>query len=801
VALKALHSEQRLDGEARERLLREARALSKLDHPNICRIFDYIESGDVDVLVLEYIEGYTLHEALDNGLSHAEKMRIANAVAQVLVAAHRVGIIHRDLKPDNVMLTRSGEVKVLDFGLARWLTAQSGRRRTMSSVDQAHLHVKEALIDQWYAMEDPETTSVLSADEPNRRDAKRHFMVTAAGVTMGTPLYMSPEQARGETLTTASDMYSFGLMLQTLFTGTEPYPAESTAREVMIRASRGDSLPVSGVPRDVAALIARLKMIAPSDRPTAVETLDRLQWIANTPKRMVRYSAITLIVLLAIIGGWRYTVDLRHERAAAEEARKEADVRRAQAEDLINYMVGDLRTKLEPVGRLDVLDDVARKTLVYINDVQPERMSPGELARQAKALSQLGEVRLAQGDTPAALPLFRKSRDLAQLAARRDPKSAEARLANGQSEFWLGHALWLEARVPAALRHMREYLRISEALATQYPDKREYQLERAYGHSSVGMMLEAEGDLAGALEHYRTSLSIKQSQVDANPMDLKAQAELARAINKVGSVLYQRGQLHAARTHCEGEVAVYRLLVSREPKQIQWKQRLATSMAYLARAMADTGQTDTALDLWQEELRIEEELMAYDPENVERQRNVAVTMRRVAGVHALRGELPRALTLFRNAQTTLRTARTKAPTQLFLQVDLGALDIEYARSLAAAGETARARQMLQAVVRSMEESAASNKSARNVLVRALYFLGEVHEREGRASDAAAAWSRAASEIAPAVKNASDPQILDLWTRILVRQSRLLEAKEVRARLEGSGYAPADLQSFCSRKGC
>src|SRR5690349_11739788 len=121
VALKVLNDDQRLDGEARERLLREARALSKLDHPNICRIHDYIETRDLDLLVLEYIDGQTLHDAMQQGMAHHEKLRIAIAIAEVMAQAHRAGIVHRDLKPENVMLTKSGEVKVLDFGLARWL--------------------------------------------------------------------------------------------------------------------------------------------------------------------------------------------------------------------------------------------------------------------------------------------------------------------------------------------------------------------------------------------------------------------------------------------------------------------------------------------------------------------------------------------------------------------------------------------------------------------------------------------------------------------------------------------------------
>src|SRR5215212_2394938 len=126
VAVKVLSPDQRLEAEARERLLREARALSRLDHANICRIYDYIESDKVDLLVLEYIDGQTLADVTEK-TSRGEKLRIASAVAGVLVAAHRAGIVHRDLKPDNVMITTTGEVKVLDFGLARWLNRVRAR--------------------------------------------------------------------------------------------------------------------------------------------------------------------------------------------------------------------------------------------------------------------------------------------------------------------------------------------------------------------------------------------------------------------------------------------------------------------------------------------------------------------------------------------------------------------------------------------------------------------------------------------------------------------------------------------------
>ena len=119
VALKAIRAEHRLSPDAKARFLREARILSQLDHPNICRVYDYIEGDDSDWLVLELIEGKSLQTAIAGGLPADIRLRIAQQIADVLVATHRAGVVHRDLKPANVMLTGADAVKVLDFGLAQ----------------------------------------------------------------------------------------------------------------------------------------------------------------------------------------------------------------------------------------------------------------------------------------------------------------------------------------------------------------------------------------------------------------------------------------------------------------------------------------------------------------------------------------------------------------------------------------------------------------------------------------------------------------------------------------------------------
>ena len=118
VALKSIRAGHRLSEEVKARFVREARILSRLDHPNICKIHDFIAREDRDFLVLELVQGRNLMTAISEGIESSEKLRVARKIADALVAAHSEGVVHRDLKPENVMLTESGEVKVLDFGLA-----------------------------------------------------------------------------------------------------------------------------------------------------------------------------------------------------------------------------------------------------------------------------------------------------------------------------------------------------------------------------------------------------------------------------------------------------------------------------------------------------------------------------------------------------------------------------------------------------------------------------------------------------------------------------------------------------------
>ncbi len=260
VALKVIQN-RRLDRLARVRFLREAQILDQLDHPDICRVYDLIAGPDAEVLVLELVEGSDLRQAMAGGLPYQEKLTIAGRIAGVLAVAHSHGIVHRDLKPENVMRTPEGNIKVLDFDLAR----------------PAHesVSVLTGNRSQGWGSKKPRggelaTTVDLAAGETEQ-------LSTLTGSIVGTIPYMSPEQARGEPLTVASDLYSFGVLLHELFTGRPAYPGTVPMRTRLFQVGAGETEPVQGLEPELTELIEALKQLDPHRRPAAAELVTRLQ--------------------------------------------------------------------------------------------------------------------------------------------------------------------------------------------------------------------------------------------------------------------------------------------------------------------------------------------------------------------------------------------------------------------------------------------------------------------------------------------------------------------------------------------
>src|ERR1700734_3953067 len=192
VALKMLPAEMAQDPERLGRFRREAKALAQLDHPNIVTIHSVEECDGIHFLTMQLVEGLPLDRLIpQGGLPVEQIVEIANALGDALAAAHEKGIVHRDLKPANVMVSNGGRVKVLDFGLAKDIRTADLSDATMTSANR-----------------------------------------TEVGMVMGTPAYMSPEQASGRPLDHRTDIFSLGVVLYEMATGKQPFCGRCSAEMI-----------------------------------------------------------------------------------------------------------------------------------------------------------------------------------------------------------------------------------------------------------------------------------------------------------------------------------------------------------------------------------------------------------------------------------------------------------------------------------------------------------------------------------------------------------------------------------------
>ncbi len=282
VALKVLPQRLAHTPGLRQRLEREAKAISSLNHPGICTLYDIGREGEVDYLVMEFLEGDTLAQRLKRGaLPLSEVLELAVQIASALAAAHAAGIVHRDLKPGNIMLTKSG-AKLLDFGLAKVRAAEAVAGAAMSS-----------------------------PAEP----------ITTAGTVVGTVQYMSPEQIQGHEADARSDLFAFGATLYEMLTGKRAFAGKSQLAVVNAILEK-DPEPLRDLqpltPPALERVVKRCLAKDPEDRWQGTSDLaSELRWIAEaggTPvtaagseavakgrRRELLYEVLAVIFLLAAI--------------------------------------------------------------------------------------------------------------------------------------------------------------------------------------------------------------------------------------------------------------------------------------------------------------------------------------------------------------------------------------------------------------------------------------------------------------------------------------------------------------------
>jgi serine/threonine protein kinase/predicted Zn-dependent protease len=377
VALKFLPESFSHNPCALNRFHREARTASSLNHPNICTLYEVGEHEAQPFIVMEYLDGYSLHEVIsDCPLETDRLLQLAGEIADALEAAHGEGIIHRDIKPANIIVTRRGHAKVLDFGAAKL------RPQTGSEVDPLAAGETKPRV--------PLTAAVAADEEYCDRSLTSH------GTTIGTASYMSPEQARGEELDARTDVFSFGVVLYEMATGRQAFSGGTTAAVLRAILTEQPKLPLElnpALPQDLERIICKaLEKDRLARYQSAAEMLADLTALRGTlhvdakrKKKLGRVSVLALVTVGLLIPSsvYFYRQTPGSQRLTDKDTVLLADFTNNTGNGVWDQTLKQwLRTELDQSPFLNILsDENVIKLLQYAGRSPNEKVTP-ELGRE-----------------------------------------------------------------------------------------------------------------------------------------------------------------------------------------------------------------------------------------------------------------------------------------------------------------------------------------------------------------------------------------------------------------------------------
>ncbi|HVE57108.1 MAG TPA: protein kinase [Pyrinomonadaceae bacterium] len=648
-----------------KRFVLERQILANLEHPNIGRFLDGGSTGDgLPYFVMEYVEGLPVKKYCDaQALDTKARLELFRKVCAAVQFAHQNLIVHRDLKPSNILVTESGEPKLLDFGIAK-------------------------LLNPGWSLDTAEATATM-------------FRVM-------TPEYASPEQLRGLPVTTASDVYSLGVILYELLTGERPYKIESrlledVAREVLTQepikpsavssskfqvpvsrsgnetnpndeqqtADDGQKTnPKSQIPNpkslkgDLDNIILKALRKEPERRYQSVQEFsedirrhleglpvtamaDTVSYrVAKFVKRhktgVFAVGLVTLTLLTATaVTAWQ-SVQIRRERDKAEQ-------RFNQVRKLANQVIFEYHDGIEKlVGSTAVREKMVKDAIEYLDNLSAESGTDADLQKElAAAYQKVGDVQgnpyLANlGDQEGALASYQKALAIREALFSKTPDDVQSRVNLALSFEKVGDVLWAKGSNNESKENYQKALAIIENLDAEknLPPTENYSFVRL--HNRIGYTEEQSGDLSGALESYQKSLTYGKSLVESEPENLKYRRGLAVGFIKIGDILHLTKKYPQAFENFQQSLRIFEELAAKDESNANAQRDLTLALARIAASQIELGKYEESLEANRRTLKIQEKLAAADPNNLQIHFDIADVIMNIADTFERMKQFPQA---------------------------------------------------------------------------------------------------------------------------------------------------------------
>lgn len=525
--------------------------------------------------------------------------------------------------------------------------------------------------------------------------------------------------------------------------------------------------------------------------------------LVRTRRQRAAFLGTAVVAAALLLGlGVKYTADQARARRQIAAERDRANAARLDAEGLIAFMLGDLKKKLDPIGRLDVLDEVGKRALTYFDGLPESDRSSSALAKRAETLRQIAEIRLDQGDPKGAAVLLEEARGICRELLGRSPAEpawlrleADLRLASSsvqRSEGKLGDAL-LEAEGGT---------RTLETLVAGSADPSvPLSLLRAY--SQTALLKRIAGNLDGALLESKKAAALASALLQKNPSNPEWLDALASCHARMGGVHRMKGDAKSALAEYDECGAVLARRLSLDPADTRVQAEIAANHSHRGAVLVAAGRLDEALAENLEHLGIMRDLAGIDPGNTSWRQELGVGHATVARVLRARGDLAGARKELREEEAILRGLLRMKPSNASWKRGLGANLLAQASALFLGGETGEAAVLLAAagpLVSDAAEKAPGDQQAQRFLGQFLLLRGRVAQGQGNRESAREDIERAAAVLSPLVERSKDVLFVVPYAQALVLLGRKDEALPLVADAVGRGFGDRYEMEFFRKNG-